>query len=512
MKRRMLTRRSVIGAMGVMTGSTILAGCGSPSDTSATSSGSTETTAPSQIDDVTIYVKGYEWGPGVPKLIIDLGTEAAEVTARVADFTVTTAGSDRVVTDAYLCDGTGTKVTGASRLLAIDMETTHTVSGSPFTYSTVDFMNHWSESYNVTIKNLNFAMDGAAHALDVAGDCIAHRLCPDTDLFTMKDTFSGTYTNTLTGKDEEVTLQRAAYEPEALRGIGGAPLMIWLHGQGEGGTDIDIELLGNEVTALAREEIQSHFSTGNIQGAFVLAVQCPTYWMDEGDGTNGNGSGVSRYTYALMDAIEDYVSGNTDIDRTRIYLGGCSNGGYMSWNMLVNFPDYWAAAYPQCEAYSYHEWERNEDGSYKQVDDPSNTMTGKAFVETDEVWFTDEKARSLAAIPIWMALSIDDPTVNPTKYGLPDYQALLKNGADNAWISVFETVQGTDDPATTYEGHWIWVNLFNDRITAAQHPSDVLGSTDTTTFGTIPSNDGGGTVAPQGMSNVFEWLNIQKRA
>lgn len=502
----------MIGTLGVVASSALLTGCGSSADTPATPSDGTGATALDQIDTVTIYVQGYEWGPGVPKLIIDLGKEATEVTANVSDFTVTTAEAERTVTDAYLCDDTGTKVTGASRLLAIDMETTYAVSGSPFTYNFTDFMNHWSEFYNVTVKNSNFEMDGTANALDIAGDCIAHRLCPDTDLFTMKDTFSGTYRNDFTGKDEKVTLQRAAYEPEALKGIGGAPLVIWLHGQGEGGTDVDIELLGNEVTALAREDIQSHFSTGSARGAFVLAVQCPTYWMDEGDGTNGNGSGVSRYTHALMDAIEDYVSGNTDVDRNRIYLGGCSNGGYMSWNMLVNFPDYWAAAYPQCEAYSYHEWERNEDGSYKQVDDPSNKMTGKAFVETDKVWFTDEKAQALASTPIWMALSIDDHLVNPAKYGLADYQALLKNGADNAWISVFESVQGTDDPSTTYEGHWVWVNLFNDKITAAQNPADILSSTDTTTFGTTPSNDGGGAVTPQDMSNVFEWLNAQRKA
>lgn len=64
-------------------------------------------------------------------------------------------------------------------------------------------------------------------------------------------------------------------------------------------------MLGNEVVALAKDDIQLHFTAGKQTGAYVLAVQTPTYWMDEGDGTNGAGAGVSRYTELLMDTIKD---------------------------------------------------------------------------------------------------------------------------------------------------------------------------------------------------------------
>ncbi len=146
-------------------------------------------------------------------------------------------------------------------------------------------------------------------------------------------------------------------------------MVIWLHGQGEGGTDPDIAILGNEVSALAKEEIQSYFQTDDVTGAYVLAVQTPTYWMDEGDGTNGNGSGISRYTEILMDTINDYVAAHPDVDTDRIYLGGCSNGGYMTMNMVIQYPDYFAAAYPVCEAYAYYEYERNSDGTYVKTND-----------------------------------------------------------------------------------------------------------------------------------------------
>ena len=69
----------------------------------------------------------------------------------------------------------------------------------------------------------------------------------------------------------------------------------------------------------------------------MLAVQSPTYWMDEGDGTNGNGSGISRYTQILMDTIKEYVKHNPSVDTERIYLAGDSNGGYMTVNMIINY-------------------------------------------------------------------------------------------------------------------------------------------------------------------------------
>ena len=56
------------------------------------------------------------------------------------------------------------------------------------------------------------------------------------------------------------------------------PLIVWLHGAGEGGKDPDLVVLGNKVSALGGEKIQSYFD-----GAFVLCPQAPTFWMQNGD-------------------------------------------------------------------------------------------------------------------------------------------------------------------------------------------------------------------------------------
>jgi predicted peptidase len=58
------------------------------------------------------------------------------------------------------------------------------------------------------------------------------------------------------------------------------PLIIWLHGGGEGGTDPTVPLLANRAANYASDEIQQYFG-----GAYVLVPQSPTRWMDSGEGS-----------------------------------------------------------------------------------------------------------------------------------------------------------------------------------------------------------------------------------
>ena len=48
--------------------------------------------------------------------------------------------------------------------------------------------------------------------------------------------------------------------------------------------------------------------------------------------------------------IDEFIDLHPDIDRDRVYIGGCSNGGFMTMRMLLSYPDFFAAAYPVCEA------------------------------------------------------------------------------------------------------------------------------------------------------------------
>ncbi|MBR7114376.1 MAG: hypothetical protein IKC66_00340, partial [Alistipes sp.] len=96
--------------------------------------------------------------------------------------------------------------------------------------------------------------------------------------------------------------------------------------------------------------------------------------------------------------------------------------------------------------------------------------------------------------------SYDDTTVDPKTHCIPTFQRLVKAGAKNVWMSMFEDVQGIDNPGQKLMGHFSWCYLFNDAVTKSQEQS---------TGDVKPNNDGGGTVAPQGHANIFEWMNAQ---
>ena len=203
--------------------------------------------------------------------------------------------------------------------------------------------------------------------------------------------------------------------------------------------------------------------------SYVLAVQCPTMWMDTSKGM-GTGAYPSLYSDVLKSCIDNYLVQNPDVDPYRIYIGGCSNGGFMTMNMVLRNPGFFAAAYPTCEAYA-------------------------------DANISDVQIKQLANENLWIVQSFDDTTVRPTEYCIPTYKRLMEAGAKNVWISMFENVIGTDTPGQRLMGHFSWVYVFNDQVTAAQEQS---------TGDMKPSNNGGGTVAPQGFNNLFDWMNAQK--
>ena len=189
-------------------------------------------------------------------------------------------------------------------------------------------------------------------------------------------------------------------------------LVIWLHGAGEGGNDPRLNTLGNEVTALFGDDFQKVMG-----GAYVLAPQCPTFWMqydEEGNWTDNKGVD-SIYLTDLKALIDDYVANHESIDADRIIIGGCSNGGYMTMDMIMNYPDFFAAAYPICEAYS-------------------------------DAGITDDQIKAIKDLPTWFIYAKNDTTVDPTLFEEPTLKRLNAVGA-NVHTSIFEDVQDLSGPA-----------------------------------------------------------------
>lgn len=226
------------------------------------------------------------------------------------------------------------------------------------------------------------------------------------------------------------TLGFASFEPQN-KGQR-QPLIIWLHGGGEGGnTSPSLPIMGNKATAFAQDKIQSYFG-----GAYVLAPQCPTMWM-EGAGANGFADGKPLYEDILMSLIKDYVLANPNIDPNRIYLGGDSNGGYMTLCLVRDYPGYFVAAFPVCEGLA-------------------------------DKLITDRDLRNISQTPLWFVAAKTDTTLPPNGYSVPTVQRLQRIGAE-VHFSYFDDVHDTSgkyfkDNGAPYEyaGHWSWIYVYND--------------------------------------------------
>lgn len=216
------------------------------------------------------------------------------------------------------------------------------------------------------------------------------------------------------------------------------PLVIWLHGHGEGGNDPALAYTGNKVVAISSDDIQRKLGGA----AYVLAPQCPTFWMNSGAVNHQDPqeltSSKSMYTEAVKAAIDEFIELHPDIDRDRVYIGGCSNGGFMTMRMLLSYPDFFAAAYPVCEALR-----------------PSD--------------FSQQDIENLKHLPMWFTQAENDPIVPPDGLVLPLVQRLKAAGAENVHVSLFERIvdqsglhkDGQGRPLE-YMGHFSWIHTFND--------------------------------------------------
>lgn len=101
------------------------------------------------------------------------------------------------------------------------------------------------------------------------------------------------------------------------------PLLLFLHGSGERGTDLSM--------------VKSHspFTYKNLIQApvAILAPQCPeNVWWD---------------TTAIYELIKETIA-KYNIDTSRIYLTGLSMGGWGTWKLACEHPELFAAIAPVC--------------------------------------------------------------------------------------------------------------------------------------------------------------------
>ncbi|MFK7811792.1 MAG: prolyl oligopeptidase family serine peptidase [Maribacter sp.] len=366
--------------------------------------------------DYVVIITGYDWGPGVNKVVLSMDEEVSE--AKAADFSVgvvrSAVGAEmneneakgaRKVVYAYVSDEKGNRITKGNHVTLVLFVSPNDPLTSPIKYVFQNGRgsNQWID-YKMKITN---------SSSEKTWNTEAERIMPELDMFDL----SGTYSQ------NEISLTYGSFAPQKISGK--SPLIIWLHGGGEGGTDPGIALIANKATNYASDEIQSIFG-----GAYVLAPQTPTFWMESEGGDYTRGDKNDIYNEALMGLIKKYVADNPGVDTNRIYVGGCSNGGYMSLKLLLLHPDYFAAAY--ISALAYHE---------KNI--------------------TDADVETIKNIPIWFVHSKDDPVTKPNETVVPLYHRLVTTGATNLHFSYYDHVTdlsgvyGGED--YHYNGHWSWI-------------------------------------------------------
>jgi predicted peptidase len=124
----------------------------------------------------------------------------------------------------------------------------------------------------------------------------------------------------------QTSLKYLLYLPKSYDANSQMPLLVFLHGAGERGDDLNrLKVHGIPKMLETREDFPF----------IVISPQCPEkgWWTD--------------YTQILMALIES-VAQDYKVDKSRIYITGLSMGGFGTWNLIARYPDYFAAAAPIC--------------------------------------------------------------------------------------------------------------------------------------------------------------------
>jgi predicted peptidase len=206
------------------------------------------------------------------------------------------------------------------------------------------------------------------------------------------------------------------------------PLVMFLHGGGEGGSDNEKQLSGSEgATVWAKPGEQAK------RPAFVLAPQAHDYVNPDpklpigGFGITRNREG-ERYMDEVLKpsadiklavAVLEKVMDDYSVDRSRIYVTGLSQGGFGTWNIGLLRPDLFAAMVPIAGG-----------------GDP-------------------EQMHKLVGMPVW-AFHAEDDQVVPVNYSRQSIAALRKAGGQAVY---------TELPSGTFfdpNEHWSWVYAYQD--------------------------------------------------
>lgn len=139
------------------------------------------------------------------------------------------------------------------------------------------------------------------------------------------------------------TLGYRLLKPENYDAAQKYPLVLFLHGAGERGTD-NAAQLKHGAQVFVKPEVREKFP------CFVIAPQCPLQkkWVDIDWTSDTPKQPEINETMKLALGVLDALQKEFSIDADRLYVTGLSMGGYGTWDFITRFPEKWAAAAPVC--------------------------------------------------------------------------------------------------------------------------------------------------------------------
>lgn len=229
------------------------------------------------------------------------------------------------------------------------------------------------------------------------------------------------------------------------------PLVIFLHGIGHADYP-DAQLDDSDMPYWASSELQSRFTQG---GAFVLLPRAPehelVYWND-------------MLIEPLRAVIDDMIAKHGDnIDTTKIFIGGSSAGGEMTWNMAVAFPEYFAGIFPIAATGTF---------STKQVELCSD-------------------------IAIWMFASDKDPIINYTLATKPLWNTVCSTNAhpESCRLSTLGDVIEPAGGSASDNHHMAKVVTYDFHML------------DGSTYDAHTENGNGETINLESPNGIISWMN-----
>jgi dienelactone hydrolase len=218
-------------------------------------------------------------------------------------------------------------------------------------------------------------------------------------------------------KQAQGALEYTYYQPPAKSGVK-YPVFVWFHGLHGGTSTWTSHFEFNPIANWASDRFQSRFASG---GAYIMV---PRAYEDlrDGHGVSWNPWHVPLF----METLDDFLKAHPDADPDRVYIGGYSMGGFMTWLVATSHPERFAAAVPCCA--------------------PAQALEG-------------EQLERVAKLPFWAIHCEGD--MFPNEVVVPPVEALMAKNPRSR-ILVLPAGYKFPDGSPTIHNHLVWIPALND--------------------------------------------------